>query len=113
MQRLFADEPMVRHMVDLVPESEPGVPPMMVLEPFQKTLWDARTTRPFSTREIKWIMKGVLLGIMTIHRKGLVYTGLPSPMLLFLSQAPTYGRSQDGECWHKRLRQREDQQQHQ
>jgi hypothetical protein len=86
MQRLFADEPMVRHMVDLVPESEPGVPPMMVLEPFQKTMWDARTTRPFSTREIKWIMKGVLLGILTVHRKGLVYTGLTPPIPRPLSQ---------------------------
>jgi hypothetical protein len=74
MQRLFADDPMLRRMVDFVPRTEGGKL-IMILEPFQKTLWDARTTRPFSTQEIKWIMKGVLLGIMTVHRKGLVHTG--------------------------------------
>jgi serine/threonine protein kinase len=74
MQRLFTDDPMLRRMVDFVPKTN-DMKPMMILEPFQKTLWASRTTRPFSTKEIKWIMKGVLLGIMTVHRKGLVYTG--------------------------------------
>ncbi|KAL2024451.1 hypothetical protein VTK56DRAFT_8262 [Thermocarpiscus australiensis] len=67
---------MVRHMVDFVAGSDTGGGPLMILEPFQKTLWDARTTRSLSAREIKWIMKGCLLGIMTVHRKGLVYTDL-------------------------------------
>ena len=78
MQRLFVEDPMLRRMVDFVPKTEKTPQPVMILEPFQKPLWDARTTRSFSTREIKWIMRGVLLGIMTVHRKGLVYTGLPS-----------------------------------
>jgi male germ cell-associated kinase len=51
MQRLFADEPMLRRMVDFIPKAE-GTKPIMILEPFQTTLWDARTTRPFSTKEI-------------------------------------------------------------
>ncbi|KAL7655227.1 hypothetical protein ACMYSQ_007182 [Aspergillus niger] len=74
MQRLFAKDPMIRKLVDYVPESEPsGL--MMVLEAFTDSLWDARNVRPFTTKEIKWIMKGVLLGIFTVHMKGLVYTG--------------------------------------
>ncbi|CAK46226.1 hypothetical protein CBS115988_157 [Aspergillus niger] len=73
MQRLFAKDPMIRKLVDYVPESEPsGL--MMVLEAFTDSLWDARNVRPFTTKEIKWIMKGVLLGIFTVHMKGLVYT---------------------------------------
>ncbi|KAI3051415.1 hypothetical protein CBS147352_4982 [Aspergillus niger] len=73
MQRLFAKDPMIRKLVDYVPESEPsGL--MMVLEAFTDSLWDARNMRPFTTKEIKWIMKGVLLGIFTVHMKGLVYT---------------------------------------
>ncbi|PWY75624.1 kinase-like protein [Aspergillus eucalypticola CBS 122712] len=59
MQRLFAKDPMIRRLVDYVPESEPSGP-MMVLEAFTDSLWDARN--------------GVLLGIFTVHMKGLVYT---------------------------------------
>ncbi|PWY95784.1 kinase-like protein [Aspergillus sclerotioniger CBS 115572] len=66
MQKLFAQEPMIRSLVDYIPDSEP-TGPMMVLE---------ANTRPFTTTEIKWIMKGVLLGIFTVHMKGLVYTDL-------------------------------------
>ncbi|KAK4241399.1 protein kinase [Achaetomium macrosporum] len=75
MQRLFAEDPMIRPMVDFAAKTG-AEPPMMILEPFQKTLWDARKTRPLTMQEIKWIMKGCLLGIMTVHRNGLVYTDL-------------------------------------
>ncbi|OJZ85070.1 hypothetical protein ASPFODRAFT_190922 [Aspergillus luchuensis CBS 106.47] len=75
MQRLFAKNPMIRRLVDYLPESEP-VGPMMVLEAFTDSLWDARNARPFTAKEIKWIMKGVLLGIYTVHMRGLVYTDL-------------------------------------
>ncbi|GLA58827.1 hypothetical protein AtubIFM54640_008934 [Aspergillus tubingensis] len=75
MQILFAQDSMIRRLVDYVPESEPAGP-MLVLEAFTDSLWDARNARPFTTKEIKWIMKGVLLGIFTVHMKGLVYTDL-------------------------------------
>jgi male germ cell-associated kinase len=74
MQRLFAKDPMIRRIVDYIPKSEPGGP-MMVLEEFTDSLWEARNMRPFTTKEIKWVMKGILLGIFTVHMKGLVYTG--------------------------------------
>ncbi|QKX61001.1 uncharacterized protein TRUGW13939_08147 [Talaromyces rugulosus] len=73
MQRLFAKDPMIRALVDYIPDSEPSGP-MMVLEAFTDSLWDARNARPFTTKEIKWIVKGILLGIFTVHTKGLVYT---------------------------------------
>ncbi|KAL1851584.1 hypothetical protein Plec18170_006404 [Paecilomyces lecythidis] len=66
---------MTRRLVDYIPDSEPGGP-MMVLEAFTDTLWEARNARPFTMNEIKWIMKGILLGIFTVHLKGLVYTDL-------------------------------------
>ncbi|EER40039.1 conserved hypothetical protein [Histoplasma capsulatum var. duboisii H88] len=75
MQKLFKDDQMIRPMVDFVPSSEPGGP-LMILKPFEQTLWEARNTRPFSVPEIKWIMKGVLLGLYTVHIKDLVYTDL-------------------------------------
>ncbi|KAG7288724.1 hypothetical protein NEMBOFW57_005080 [Staphylotrichum longicolle] len=75
MQRLFSKDTMIRHMVDFAPETD-TTRPMMILEPFQKTLWDARTTRPLSTHEIQWIMQGVLIGLLNIHRKRLVFTDL-------------------------------------
>ncbi|KAL2169654.1 hypothetical protein VTG60DRAFT_5793 [Thermothelomyces hinnuleus] len=75
MQRLFAEDPLIRHMVDYVPRTE-ETGPMMILEPFQKTLWDARTMRPLSTQEIKYIMKAALVAIVIVHSKGLVYADL-------------------------------------
>ena len=47
---------------------------MMVLEAFTNSLWEARNTRPFEAKEIKWIMKGVLWGLVTVHMKGLEAT---------------------------------------
>lgn len=75
MQRLFNDEKMIRPMVDFLPSSDIDKP-MMVLKPFEQTLWEARNARPMTTAEIKWIMEGVMLGIQTIHLRGLVHTGL-------------------------------------
>ncbi|GLB07481.1 hypothetical protein AtubIFM57258_002822 [Aspergillus tubingensis] len=81
MQILFAQDSMIRRLVDYVPESEPAGP-MLVLEAFTDSLWDARNARPFTTKEIKCIMKGVLLGIFTVHMKGLVYTDWQIAVLL-------------------------------
>ncbi|KAI8945430.1 kinase-like domain-containing protein [Xylaria longipes] len=75
MQRLFNKDKMIRPMVDLIPSSATDEP-MMVLKPFEQTLWEARNARPMTTSEIKWIMEGVLLGLQTVHQKGLVYTDL-------------------------------------
>lgn len=81
MQKLFKDDQMIRPMIDFIPSSEPGGP-LMILEPFEQTLWDARITRLFTVAEIKWIMKGVLLGLYTVHMKGFVYTGENSMLCL-------------------------------
>lgn len=76
MQRLFNKDKMIRPMVNFIPSSDVDDEPMMVLNPFEQTLWDARNARPMTTAEIKWIMEGVMLGLQTIHRRGLVHTGL-------------------------------------
>ncbi|KAF7155868.1 hypothetical protein CNMCM5623_008748 [Aspergillus felis] len=60
-------------MVDVIPPRSNTEPTMMVLEPFEKTLWSVRTRRPLTTREIKHIMKLALLGLREVHEKGLVY----------------------------------------
>ncbi|KAK2768252.1 hypothetical protein FQN54_000104 [Arachnomyces sp. PD_36] len=75
MQKLFAKDLMIRPLVDYIADSEPGGP-MMVLEAFTDSLWEARNARSFTIKEIKWIMKGVILGLFTVHMKGLVYTDL-------------------------------------
>ncbi|GAQ05219.1 hypothetical protein ALT_2540 [Aspergillus lentulus] len=73
MQRLFQPAKFIRKMVDVIPARSDMEPTMMVLEPFEKTLWSARTRRPLTTREIKHIMKLALLGLPEVHEKGLVY----------------------------------------
>lgn len=75
MQRLFNNDRMIRPMVDFLPSSDMDEP-IMILKPFEQTLWDARNTRAMTTAEIKWTMEGVLLGLQSIHRKGLVHTGV-------------------------------------
>lgn len=74
MQKLFVTDPMIRMLVDYIPDSEPSGP-MIVLKAFIDSLWEARNTRPFITKEIKWVIKGILLGIFIVHIKGLGYTG--------------------------------------
>ncbi|KAI1429281.1 kinase-like domain-containing protein [Xylaria sp. FL1777] len=59
MQRLFKEDKMIRPMVDFIPSSDTD-DPMMVLAPFEQTLWDARNARPMTASEIKWIMEGVM-----------------------------------------------------
>ena len=74
MQKLFNDSAFIRKMIDFVP-SAAGVEPKIVLQAFEKTLWTARTERPMTSNEIKWIMKAVIIGLWTVHREGLVYSG--------------------------------------
>lgn len=74
MQRRFSSSPFIRQMIDFVPQSA-AAPAMMVLQAFEKSLWNARNKRPMTMDEIKWIMKAVLIALWTIHREGLVYSG--------------------------------------
>jgi male germ cell-associated kinase len=74
MQKLFSDSVFIRKMIDFIP-SAAGVEPKIVLQAFEKTLWTARTERSMTSNEIKWIMKAVIIGLWTVHRKGLVYSG--------------------------------------
>lgn len=76
MQNLFGPTRFVRKMVDTIRARSESDPPMMVLEPFEKTLWSARTRRPLTMRETKLIMKSALLGLQEIHDKDLVYCGM-------------------------------------
>jgi hypothetical protein len=73
MQKLFKDSAHVRPTVDFVPFSA-TIQPKMVLQGFEKTLWTARNRRRLTGDEIKWIMKAVILGLLTVHHKGYVYS---------------------------------------
>jgi protein kinase len=75
MQKRFQESPFIRRMVDYAPVSDTTSSPVIILEAFEQTLWDVRNTRQLSSKEIKWIMKAVLLALWTIHREGLVYSG--------------------------------------
>lgn len=76
MQEFFRNSNYLRRMVDVIPQLPDSDPPTLVLEPFQKSLWNARMQRPLSTGEIRSVMKSILLGLGTIHNQKLVYTGL-------------------------------------
>lgn len=103
MQEYFRNSKHIRRMLDVIPPSSGAEPPMMVLEPFGKTLWDARMTRPLSTGEIRSVMKGILFGLGTIHHQGYVYTGSLRDGLSPISGATNSieHRLEDGEhrCW--------------
>lgn len=80
MQQRFRNAPFIRQMVDYAPASpSTNSMPSMVLQGFEKTLWTARLRRELSYEEIRWIMKGVLIGLWTVHREGLVHSGGISP----------------------------------
>jgi male germ cell-associated kinase len=77
MQKLFEDSALIRPIVDFLPSSA-SIPPRMVLQGFEKTLWTARNRRQLTSDEIKWIMQAVILALGTVHRKGYVYSGASS-----------------------------------
>jgi len=85
MQKRFRDAPFIRSLIDFAPGcSSQDMPHWMVLEGFEKTLWTARLRRELSFREIRWIMKAVLLGLWTIHQEGFVYSGIVSQLFFNL-----------------------------
>ncbi|EPE30277.1 Protein kinase-like (PK-like) [Glarea lozoyensis ATCC 20868] len=81
MQKKFSTSPLIRKMEDLIPETNES-PPIIVLEAFEQILWEARNSRPLTIAQIRWIMKGVLLVLWTIHREGLVYSDLKMENIL-------------------------------
>jgi hypothetical protein len=94
MQKLFKNSPFIRRMVDFVPSSA-LVQPKIVLQGFEKTLWTARNRRTLTDNEIKWIMKAVLMGLWTVHKKGYVYSSA-SPFHMAQPNIDIYSRSKDG-----------------
>ncbi|PGH31044.1 serine/threonine protein kinase [[Emmonsia] crescens] len=96
MQEYFRNSKHLRRMLDMIPPSSDSEPSMMVLEPFGKSLWDARMTRPLSTGEIRSVMRGVLFGLGTIHTQGYVYTDLKMENILvggFENEKPGSGEA--------------------
>lgn len=95
MHELFKNSPHIRKQIDRIPPvKETKSPPVLVLEIFQTTLWQARTKRPLSRLEIVAIMKGVLEALRDIHAKGLVYSDLKMENVMvngFDPQAQSHG----------------------
>ncbi|KAF2433850.1 kinase-like protein [Tothia fuscella] len=101
MHELFKDCPYIRKQVDRIPPDAPALsrtssefgvvghvgggevdPPRLVLEPTETTLSRVRTERPLSDGEIEILMRGVLLGLGEIHKRGLVYADLKMDNIL-------------------------------
>lgn len=76
MHELLKDSDSIRKQVDRIPPTKAGDPPMLVLEIFETTLWSARAKRPFTTAELKSVCKDALVGLIDVHKQGLVYADL-------------------------------------
>ncbi|EEQ34821.1 conserved hypothetical protein [Microsporum canis CBS 113480] len=77
MQKKFQKSAYIRRMVDLIPApTDLQASCMMVLEPFEKSLWDARLRRPLILEEIRSVMRSIAIGLGTIHQMNLVHTDL-------------------------------------
>ncbi|KAK5126891.1 hypothetical protein LTR85_008249 [Meristemomyces frigidus] len=77
MHELLKDCSAIRKQVDRIPPVKgEGSPPILVLEIFETTLWQARTKRPFSKDEVQSVAKSILQGLKEVHDRGLVYVDL-------------------------------------
>lgn len=76
MHELLKDSDSIRKQVDRILPTREGEPPMLVLEIFETTLWTARAKRPFTTAELKSVTKDTLIGLIDVHKQGLVYADL-------------------------------------
>lgn len=102
MHELFKDCDHIRRQVDKIAPGSVSPLPAVVLEAFEGTVWSARASRPFTSNELKSVMKSSLLGLGEIHAKGMVYAGL-SPPSASSTRLLTCGRSEDGEHCPQRL----------
>lgn len=97
------DKWIFRRLQDTVPEvmSKEGSsmvePPRLVLEPMEKTVWQARWERRFTRREIKFIMKMTLYALSKVEQVGMVNTGICSSYAIKLSRLNLSRRPGDGE----------------
>ncbi|KAM5442949.1 hypothetical protein MferCBS31731_001822 [Microsporum ferrugineum] len=83
MQKKFQKSAYIRRMVDLIPApADLQASCMMVLEPFEKSLWDARLRRPLILEEIRSVMRSIAIGLGTIHQMNLVHTDLKMENIL-------------------------------
>lgn len=83
MHELFKTSHYVRKQVDRIPpKPETGLPPMLVLEILETTIWQARLERPLSRPEIVAILEGILKGLRDVHAHGLVYGDMKMENLL-------------------------------
>lgn len=77
MHELLKDCTAIRKQVDRIPPVRgSNSPPILVLEIFETTLWEARTKRPFSKNEIESVARSILRGLQEVHDQGLVYIDL-------------------------------------
>lgn len=77
MHELLKNCSAIRKQVDRIPPvKDDGSPPILVLEIFETTLWQARTKRPFSKDEVQSVAKAILRGLKEVHERGLVYVDL-------------------------------------
>lgn len=85
----------IRRQVDrILPDKDASRPPMLALEMFQTTLWDARTKRPFTRGEVLVVTEAIIYGLYEIHTKGLVYADLKMQNVMlngFDSERPSDG----------------------
>lgn len=102
MHELFRESRHIRRQIDRIPPvKEKGSPPVLVLEIFQTTLWQARARRPLARLEIVAIMKGILEALKDVHANGLVYSDLKMENVMvngFDSQTES-----DGSCLNVKL----------
>ncbi|KAM5457607.1 hypothetical protein MaudCBS49596_000805 [Microsporum audouinii] len=83
MQKKFQKSAYIRRMVDLIPApADLQASYMMVLEPFEKSLWDARLRRPLILEEIRSVMRSIAIGLGIIHQMNLVHTDLKMENIL-------------------------------
>lgn len=82
MHELLKDCSSIRGQVDRILPTKEGAPPMLVLEIFETTLWTARTKRPFTSAELKAVMKDALIGLRDVHDRGQVYGDLKMPNIM-------------------------------
>ncbi|KAK4498358.1 hypothetical protein PRZ48_011016 [Zasmidium cellare] len=95
MHELFKEAPHIRKQIDrIAPDKDKESPPVLVLEIFETTLWQARTKRPLSRLEIVAITRSILEALQVIHANGLVYADLKMENVLmngFDPEAQSHG----------------------
>ncbi|KAK8207308.1 kinase-like domain-containing protein [Phyllosticta capitalensis] len=101
VSKIFRDSKHIWRIIDTIQPASKYDPPRQICGPFRLPLSDARVERLFTRREVKSIMKDILVALQEIESKGFVYADLSTEDILLSKDQPPEPTEVFAQLWAK------------